>query len=113
MKKFLEKISWKTRKWNYTFHLFDLYLHDQTSTWGLNFLTFRNGVTVYSLFAFEFRLPNKTHVKSFTIDHWDILFIRNYLWNQYDELCDIDLWAPRSLSSWDLIKLKFLKRLFN
>ena len=112
MNKLLEKIAWKTRRWNYTFHLFDMYLHDAQEAWGINFFSIGANMRHWSLFAFEFRLPNKTHVKRFTIDHWDIFFLRNLLWKQYDSLSDRALWNSRSITAWDYFKLEILKRLF-
>jgi hypothetical protein len=108
MKKALEKISWATRKWNYEFELFSLQLHDQP---GFNLFTIHISLKDYSLLAFKFRLPNKTNVKSFVIDDWDILFIHNYLWKQYDDLSDNKLWGVK-LTWWGNTKLYFLNKLF-
>lgn len=38
MKKILEKIAWKTRKWNTRFNLLELFLHDGDEVWGITFL---------------------------------------------------------------------------
>ena len=111
MNKLLEKIAWKTRRWNYQFYLLNIYLHDQVGTWGINICTFKNGWNDYSLFSFEFRLPNKTHVQRFTVDNWDVLFIKTYLDNVFEDLCDRRLWSTSGLSAWGEFKYNILKRI--
>jgi hypothetical protein len=111
MKRILEKISWSTRKWQYKFRLFDLLLHDPRGSWGFNLFTININLEDYSLLALEFRLPNKTNVHVFVIDDWDILFLHNYLWKQYDDLSDSKLWGTR-LNWWNKTKLHFLDKLF-
>ena len=67
----------------------------------------------YSLLAFFFRLPNKTIVKRFAIDHWDFLYLHRPLYRVYDRLNDRELWNPTSFTIIDTIKLKILDKLFN
>jgi|AntAceMinimDraft_18_1070375.scaffolds.fasta_scaffold371485_1 hypothetical protein len=112
MKKLLEKISWVTRKWQYKFGLFDLLLHDHSGSWGFKLITLDINLRDYSLLAFKFRLPNKTTINTFVVDDWDILFLHNYLWKQYDNLSDSKLWGTR-LNWWNKTKLHFLNKLFN
>ena len=107
----LEKISWKTRSWNFSFKLLTIYLHDHDETWGFNFFTFHVNFRLYSLLSIEFRLPNKTTVQRFTVDSWDILWIRNYLGKVYDDLSERKLWGSK-LGYWDSIKLITLERIF-
>jgi len=109
----LEKISWKTRKWNFSFDLLQIDLHDNQSSWGFKLLNFSVNYYDYSLLAFFFRLPNKTMVKRFTIDHWDFLYLHRPLYKVYDKLNDRELWSPNSFTTIDTIKLKILDLLFN
>ena len=112
IQKLLERISWKTRRWKIRVNLLDIYLHDHHGTWGFGILNASIGLYEYSLLAFECRLPNKTSVRKFSIDHWDILFLRRPLWKMYDDLSESQLWNPRSLSKLDRFKLRLLNRLF-
>jgi len=63
MKRVLEKVSWKTRRVNLKFYLFNLDLHDHNGSWG------------------------------FCIDEWDILFIRRVLFLAYEDLCEKKIWG--------------------
>jgi hypothetical protein len=112
MKKLLERISWLTHKWNYKFQLLDIYLHDNHESWGFSLVTFYKNFVSHSLLAISFRLPNKTHVQRFTIDDWDILYLRSLLWKTYDDLSDSKLWSPYGLSTWDEFRLSILSKLF-
>lgn len=110
-KTLLEKISWKTRRWNFKFHLLNLYLHDGDESWGFNFFTFCVNFRFYSLLSFEFRLPNKTTVKRFVIDDWDFFFIKRPLWNRYDDLSERKLWGSQ-LTNWEKFQIRILERIF-
>lgn len=112
LKKLLEEISWRTHTWNCSASLFQLLLNQGGVTWGFKALVFTNNYKEYALLSFEFRLPNKTSIKRFTVDHWDVLFLRNTLWEAYDSLSDRALWSG-SLSSQDSFKLSILDKLFN
>lgn len=95
MGEFLEKISWLTRRWNFKFRLFDLYLHDEFSAWGFEFFTIQYNYRAYSALAFLFRLPNKTTVKEFTIDDWDLLFMERFIWKAWERLDDKKTWGGK------------------
>lgn len=110
-KTLLEKISWKTRRWNFKFHLFNLYLHDGDESWGFNFFTFNVNFRFYSLLSLEFRLPNKTTVKRFVIDDWDFFFINQPLWKRCEDLSERKLWGSK-LTRWEKIQLGILERIF-
>ena len=112
MKKILEKISWLTHRWNYKIQLCNIYLHDNHGSWGFSLLTLQKNFVDYSLLAFSFRLPNKTHVQQFTIDDWDILYTSRYLWKMYDTLSDRKMWSGNRLSRWDRFRLNLLSKLF-
>lgn len=109
----LEKISWKTHKWNLSFDLFQMDLHDSMESWGFKLLNFNVHHRDYSLLAFFFRLPNKTKVKVFTIDHWDFLYLYRPLFKIYEKLDDRHLWNRNSLTALDRLKLKILNKIFN
>jgi len=87
----LEKIAWLTRRWNYSFSLLDLSFHDHYSSWGFRLFSFTS-LRTYSLLRFHFRLPNMTDVRKFTVDEWDIFFLYNFLFKQYDDLSDRKMW---------------------
>jgi hypothetical protein len=110
-KKLLEKISWRTRRWNIKFNLLNIHLHNEDESWGFNFFTFNINFRFYSLLSFEFRLPNKTTIKGFTVDDWDLLFLYNALWKKYNNLSERKLWGLKV--SWlEKIQLGILERIF-
>jgi len=110
IQKLLEKISWETRRWNVTFHFLDLYLHDQDGTWGFNLASFKINFHIYCLLSFEFRLPNKTHVKKFVVDHWDFFYLRHFLWNHLEYLEDKKTWV--GLGKIENFQYKLLEKIF-
>jgi hypothetical protein len=112
MKKLLQKIAWKTRRLNLTVSLLNLYLHDHEGTWGFDVFSIEKDFHSYSLLRFECRFPNGTHVRKFTVDNWDILFISRFLWKEYDKLSDHYLWARHDATGWDKFKLNVLGKLF-
>lgn len=108
--KILQKIAWKTRKWNLKINLFDLFLHDGDGCWGFTLLEIVHNFETRSLLAFEFRLPNGGNVKKFSIDNWDFLFLRGYMYKQWEKLDDRKMWSG-PLSRWDEMKLKILGKI--
>jgi len=114
MKKLLEKISWVTRKWNIKFELFTLRLHDGDNAWGFRLFTLTINYVEYSLLALEFRLPNKTNVIEFTIDDWDFLFLRYFLWRRLDTLSEGIMWKGENelITRWEKMQLIILNKIF-
>lgn len=113
MKKILQKISWKTTRMNLKFSLLELLLHDHEEGWGINFFCITKDFRDYSLFRYEFRLPNGTHIRKFTVDYWDFMFMSTFLRKEYSDLSDRDLWSfNRKLKGWDRIKFEILSKLF-
>jgi hypothetical protein len=110
MKSFLEKLSWHTRKLNFKFRLFDLYLHDEFGSWGFEFFTIQYNFTAYSALAIMFRLPNKTTVQRLTVDDWDFLFSERFLNDKHERLRDKQLWNG-SLNSRERFILKILNNI--
>ena len=111
MNRILERISWKTRRWNFKYQSFILYLHNDT-TWGFSIAVFTINNREYSMLSIQFRLPNKTNVKVLSLDHWDILFLRNYLFKRWDHLDDSYMWHKEGLTKWEIIQLRFLDKIF-
>lgn len=110
MGEFLEKISWLTRRWNFKFRLFDLYLHDEFSAWGFELFTIQYNYQAYSALAILFRLPNKTTVKEFTIDDWDFLFLERFMWKTWERLDEKKLWGGK-LTRLEKITLTILNKI--
>ncbi len=105
----LTKIAWKTRKWNYKFHVCDLYLRDRFGTWGIDLITFHSNLKNYSLFSIQIRLPNLTTVKRLSVDHLDLFFLRNYLFKVSNRLDDRMMWSPGSIRWYERVQLKLFK----
>lgn len=113
MSKLLQKIAWKTRKIRLTITFLKIYLHDQQGTWGFNLLSFNHNLREYSLLRYEFRLPNGTDVRRFSVDNWDFLFLNRFLWKEYDRLSDHYMWSKFNPKGWDKFKLNILEKLFH
>lgn len=107
----LQKIAWKTRKWNLKICFLDIALHDNDGSWGIKLLDVQYKFRSYCLFCIDFRLPNGADIKKTAIDSFDLFFLRNYLWNVYDDISDRKLWGS-SLSTVAKIKLVILERVF-
>ena len=108
--KYLEKISWKTRRVSFKFALG--YVTYDAGEFELNLLRIDTGrFTTYSLFKFECRLPNKTTVKRFTVDNWDLFFLKTPLRKYYLHLVDKELWNRYYLTRWERFALSVLSRI--
>ena len=110
--KILQKIAWLTRKWNLSIRLFDLQLHDNLNSWGFDILAISYNHSVYSLLAFECRLPNGAEVKRFVVDHVDILFLRKPL---NDWACDLEenaMWSGRTPTKLEEIAVALIGTIF-
>lgn len=113
MKKLLEKFYWKTRKLNLKIKLLNLHLNSRYSTWGFSLLSITLNYINYSLLEFKFRLPNKTTVRKFSLDDWDVLFLNYYLYKKWEKLDEAYVWGNRSLSSFQMFQLILLDKLYN
>jgi hypothetical protein len=111
MQRFLEKISWKFRRINITFSLLHIDWRGGFSYFDFNIFKIMYNLRTYSLFEVTLRFPNKTTVKYFHINSWDILFLSNYLNKLHSSLLDRDLWNRKGLSSWDKFRLKILNKI--
>jgi hypothetical protein len=108
----LEKISWRTRRWNCKVTLLNVSLHDTHGCWGIEIGTAAINHRSYSLLSFEFRLPNGADRKVFQVTHWDLFYLRNFMYEWYDNMDDSILWGHEP-SIIDNIKYKLCKKLFN
>jgi len=115
MKRLLERISWLTRKINFEIELLNLLLHNGNDSWGFRLFTLNINYRKYSLLAFKFRLPNKTNIRQFTIDDWDILFVRYFLWKILNNLSESIMWRGQynNTTKWEKFQLNIYKKLFN
>lgn len=109
--KLLNKIAWKTRRWNFKIQFLNIYLHDGDGTWGFDILTILKDYHSYSLLSILFRLPNGADVKELVLDDLDFLFLRSFLYNIYDDLDDRKLWGSQ-LTPFEEFKLNLLGKLF-
>jgi len=110
--KFLEKVSWKLHRVSFKISLFTIGYYGDSSAFNFRVFTVLNKLHESSLLAFSFRLPNKTYVKRFVVDHWDFLFLRNFLYKKYESLIDKELWTVRGLTKTERFKRKVLSKLF-
>ena len=111
MQRFLEKISWKLRRIEITFTPICLNWSGGWSYFHFSICKIQYGLKSYSLFEIAFRLPNKTTIKHFYVNSWDILFIKNYLFDVHEKLSDQDRWNVIGMSSWDKFRLKVLNKI--
>lgn len=109
MKKLLEKIAWKTRRWNFEFTLFRLMY--KSNIIEIDLCSFSINFGNYSILSIHFRLPNKTDVKRFVIDRWDIFFIYTFLYKKWEQLDDKALWNKNSMTFLEEFQLKILDKI--
>jgi hypothetical protein len=112
LNKFLEKVSWKLHRVSFKVSLFTIGYYGDSSAFNFRFFTVLNKLQEGSLFAFSCRLPNKTHVKRFVVDHWDFLFLRHFLYKKFERLIDKELWTRRGLTKTEVFTRKVLSKLF-
>ena len=110
--KFLEKVSWKLHRINFKVSLFTLGYYGDSSSFNFRIFTVLNKLRESSLLSFSFRLPNKTYVKRFVVDHWDFLFLRHPLYKKYESLIDKELWSVRGITKTEEFTRKVLSKLF-
>ena len=110
--KFLEKVSWKLHRVSFKVSLFTIGYYGDSSSFNFRVFTILNKLQESSLLSFSFRLPNKTYVKRFVVDHWDFLFLRHFLYKKYDSLIDKELWSRNGLTKTEEFTRKVLSKLF-
>lgn len=91
----LQKISWRTRRWNIKINLLDIFIHDGNECWGFTFFEIVNNFKPYSFFSFEFRLPNGADRKVFQVTNWDLFFLSTFIYNKFDDLNESILWGHK------------------
>ena len=106
----LEKISWKTRRWNLKVNLFDLYLHDGDGCWGFSLFRVSHNFNTYCLLEFVFRLPNGADRKVFQLTDWDFLFLVGPLYNWYLDVDEDIMWG-REIKGLEKIGYKVLSKI--
>jgi hypothetical protein len=109
---FLEKVSWKLHRVSFKVSLFTVGNYGESSAFNFRFFTVLNKLHESSLLAFAFRLPNKTYVKRFVVDHWDFLFLRHSLYKEFERLIDKELWTRRGLTKTEKFTRRLLSKLF-
>ena len=109
---FLEKVSWKLHRVRFKVNLFTIGYYGDSSSFNFRVFTVLSKLKKRSLLSFSFRLPNKTNVKRFVVDHWDFLFLRHYLYKKYESLIDKELWTIRGSSKLDRLKMRILRKFF-
>ena len=98
IRKILQKIAWKTYRWNLKIGLFNVYLGGDHDKFGFQILNVHNGIHWSgSLFEITWAFPTVTHGGELTID---IL----YLFEKWNSWCrDMDereLWGSK-LNRWE------------
>ena len=111
MKKLLQKIAWKTRRWNLKFNILDIYLHDGDGCWGFSLFEVVNDYTPYAFLSIEFRLPNGGNIKEFTIDNWDFLWLSTPVYSWVKGLEESVMWGYEP-TKFEKIKYKIASKFF-
>jgi hypothetical protein len=109
---FLEKVSWKLHRVSFKISLLTIGYYGDSSSFNFRVLTILNKLHESSLLSLSFRLPNKTYVKRFVVDHWDFLFLRSPLYKKFESLIDKELWTVRGLTKMDRLKMRILRKFF-
>lgn len=107
----LQKIGWKTRKWNLKFNLLDVYLHDGDGCWGFSFCEIINNYRPYSLLSIEFRLPNGAERTEVQVTNWDILYITTPLYDLAQSMIENMVWGYKP-NRFERIYVNICKRVF-
>lgn len=89
----LQKIGWKTRRWNLKFNLLDVYLHDGDQCWGFSLCEVIKDHRPYSLLSIEFRLPNGAERMNVQWTNWDLFYISTPFYDWYTDTIDNVLWG--------------------
>lgn len=111
MNKFLQKIEWYTRRWNFKINLLDIYLHDGDGCWGFTLLEFNRDYRPYALLAFEVRFPNGAERMVTQVTNWDFLFLSTPIWKWVSDTDERKLWRSE-LTKWENFWLNTLSKLY-
>lgn len=111
MRNILQKIEWKARKWNLKFNLLSIYIHDGDGCWGITIGEVIKDFRPYSLFSFEFRLPNGAERTQLQITNWDLFYISTPMYDWLSKIEEDILWGyePSRIAK---IKHNLIKKLF-
>jgi hypothetical protein len=108
----LQKIEWKTRRWNLKVNLLDIFIHDGDGCWGFTLFEVVKDFRAYSLLSFEFRLPNGADRKVFQVTNWDFLFLSMFIYNKLIKLNEDILWGKKP-NLFEKILIKIGNKLYN
>lgn len=98
MRKILQKIAWKTHRWNLKISLFNLYLGGDHDKFGFKLLNISNGILWEgSLFEITWAFPTVTHRGELVID---VLFLYEKWDNWCIDMTDRKLWGSE-LNRWE------------
>ena len=89
----LQKINWKTRRWNIKINLLDIFIHDGDGCWGFTLLEVVKDYNSYALLAFEFRLPNGAERTKIQITNWDFFYSSTPLYDWANDTKENMLWG--------------------
>lgn len=94
----LQKIAWKTHRWNLKLSLFNVYLGGDQDKFGFQLLNIHNGIHWKgSLFEITGSLPTATHRGVLVVDIF-------FLYEKWDDWCvnmsDRELWGSK-LTKWE------------
>lgn len=109
--KLLEKVSWKLRRYGIAFSPFYMRWSGGDSSFQLAILRFDNNLKTYALFKISFRLPNKTYVRTLTLDSWDFFFLYHKLYRYYDYLSEKEVWGFHPLTRFERLAYSLLTRI--
>jgi hypothetical protein len=102
MRKILQKIAWKTNRWNYKFSLFNIYLGGDHNKFGVQIVNLSAGWRWEgSLLEITWCFPTVTHRGMLNID---ILFLFELWDNWCIDLSDRKLWGSK-LNRWESVNL--------
>jgi len=112
--KLLQKIEWKTRKWHLEFNLLNISFPNEFRLWGFDLIHLKYRNNNYSFLSMHCYLPNVSGTNKIKLHQFDFLFLRNYLYNIYDNLNDVKFWiGSKELKGIQKFKYKVLHFLFN
>jgi hypothetical protein len=108
MRKFLQKIAWKTHRWYVKMELFNFYLGYDGGKYGVQLFTIKNGISwCGSLFELTWHFPTVTHRGDLRID----LLFAFEKWNDWCiDMIDRKLWGTK-LSKWEKMNFWLNKKI--
>jgi len=107
IRKFLQKLAWKTNRWDIRFGLLNVHLGGDRHKFGFSICNIHNGFSWEgSLFEITWYFPTVTHSGELRID---LLFLFEKWDNWCIDMIDRDLWGG-NLNWWERINLKINRK---